>query len=334
MMLSFLRSLATIAVLCSPLLAGEGWVADYDEAVKIAKAEKKDLFVDFTGSDWCGWCKKLDKEVFVHDAFKNEITKNFVLVSLDFPRSEEAKAKVPNPNRNKELQELHGVQGFPTILLITAEGEVFGQTGYQQGGPEKYMEHIKELTTSGKKDLAESKVLVAAWEKAKDKDKWAAWDKIAAALETASAESILAKAYLPAVRSALESDKDNKLGKKLRAIEVLMKSGNANEEVITAALALDPKNEKGLKERAVRARFDTLQSLDDVKAAVAAAEELLAGGKLKDSKIDFDINFICAFMNKQHLKNDEAAKKFATRAKEIGGGDPRQMEFLDSILAG
>ena len=77
--LSLVGSIALVA----PSFASEGWIADFDEAVKLAKAEKKDLFVDFTGSDWCGWCKKLDAEVFSKEEFLTAAKKSFVLVALD-----------------------------------------------------------------------------------------------------------------------------------------------------------------------------------------------------------------------------------------------------------
>ncbi|MGB0767609.1 MAG: hypothetical protein ACPGYV_07840, partial [Phycisphaeraceae bacterium] len=87
----------------------------------------------------------------------DEAKKNWVLVALDFPRDEEIKAKVPNPERNKELQAKYGVRGFPTILLMTADGEVFGRTGYQAGGPEKYLEHMAELR-AGRQQIADIEV--------------------------------------------------------------------------------------------------------------------------------------------------------------------------------
>ena len=90
-----------------------GWLTDFDKAVETAKQEKKDLLVDFTGSDWCGWCIKLKEEVFDHDEFTKAVTPHFVLVALDYPRGEEAKAKVPNPERNKELSRSTGSRAFP-----------------------------------------------------------------------------------------------------------------------------------------------------------------------------------------------------------------------------
>ncbi|MFZ9201842.1 MAG: thioredoxin family protein [Opitutales bacterium] len=132
-----------LALLLAPVaaLASEGWLTDLDAAKKQAAAEKKDILIDFTGSDWCGWCIKLDKEVFSTSEFKAQ--KQFVLVSLDFPRKKqipaEAKAK------NEALMKKWGVQGFPTIILANAAGEAYAETGYQEGGPVKYLAHLTEL---------------------------------------------------------------------------------------------------------------------------------------------------------------------------------------------
>ena len=99
------------------------WIQDFAAAKARAKAEKKDLLVDFTGSDWCGWCIKLDNEVFGEEAFQAEAPKHFVLVKLDYPRdksilTEEIIAQ------NAALQATYAIQGFPTILLMTADGDV------------------------------------------------------------------------------------------------------------------------------------------------------------------------------------------------------------------
>jgi thioredoxin-related protein len=108
--MNFLQRLGALAVaLALPSLAVAGdkdvWIADYDKAVEAAKAQKKDLFVDFTGSDWCGWCKRLDAEVFSKPEFLDPIQKEYILVSLDFPNAEAIKKKVPNPARNAELRD-------------------------------------------------------------------------------------------------------------------------------------------------------------------------------------------------------------------------------------
>ena len=124
------------------------WIQDFAAAKARAKAEKKDLLVDFTGSDWCGWCIKLDDEVFGKEAFQAEAPKHFVLVKLDYPRdksilTEEIIAQ------NAALQATYAIQGFPTILLMTADGDVYGQTGYQEGGPEPYNKMLAEMKAKG-----------------------------------------------------------------------------------------------------------------------------------------------------------------------------------------
>ena len=131
------------ALLLAPVaaLASEGWLTDLDAAKKQAAAEKKDILIDFTGSDWCGWCVKLDKEVFSTPEFKGQ--KDFVLVSLDFPRKKEIPAEAKA--KNEALMKQWGVQGFPTIILTNAAGEAYAQTGYQDGGPVKYLAHLADL---------------------------------------------------------------------------------------------------------------------------------------------------------------------------------------------
>lgn len=126
----------------SPGGEDDAWMTDFEASKAKAEAEDKPMLVDFTGSDWCMWCIKLDKEVFSKEAFKKYAAENLILVEIDFPRqksqSDELKAQ------NRALAEKYGVRGFPTILLLNAEGEVIKKTGYRPGGPEKYVEHLKE----------------------------------------------------------------------------------------------------------------------------------------------------------------------------------------------
>lgn len=136
---------AAVLALVSPAFAGgEGWTADFEAAKKEAAASGKDLLIDFTGSDWCGWCKKLVSEVFSQDAFKAGVKDSFVLVEIDFPR-DKSKLAEGQLETNKKLGEQYGVKGYPTILLCDAEGRPFGKTGYKAGGPEAYVKHLNEM---------------------------------------------------------------------------------------------------------------------------------------------------------------------------------------------
>ena len=153
-------SLAAVALCLSvlSLSAADGWLTDLDEGIKVAKAEKKTILVDFTGSDWCGWCIRLKKEVFDQKEFA-AATKDFVLVELDYPQKKQQSPEVKA--KNKALSEKFGIEGFPTILLLDANGEPFAQTGYQAGGPIKYLAHLAELlkdnTPAGKAKFAQGK---------------------------------------------------------------------------------------------------------------------------------------------------------------------------------
>lgn len=127
---------------------GEGWSSDFEAAKKQAEKEKKDLLLDFTGSDWCGWCIKLNDEVFKHDAFKAGVKDKFVLVELDFPQ--EKKLPEETKKQNDELQKKFGIEGFPSIVLCDASGKPYASTGYEAGGPEKYVAHLDKLRENKK----------------------------------------------------------------------------------------------------------------------------------------------------------------------------------------
>jgi thioredoxin-related protein len=133
----------SFATLTSAFAGGEGWVTDFEAAKKSAAEGKKDLLLDFTGSDWCGWCIKLNEEVFSKEPFKAGTKDKFVMVELDFPRKKELDAKLKE--QNEALQEKFQIQGFPTIMLCDATGKPYAKTGYQPGGPEKYVAHLDEL---------------------------------------------------------------------------------------------------------------------------------------------------------------------------------------------
>ncbi|MDG1242513.1 MAG: thioredoxin family protein [Opitutae bacterium] len=132
-----------LGLAASASAAGDGWMTNFEAAQVKAKAENKPMLLDFTGSDWCGWCIKLDKEVFGEAAFKEYAAAELVLVELDFPRGKEQPAELKA--QNEALAKQYGIRGFPTILLLSPDGELIEKTGYQRGGPEAYVAHIKEI---------------------------------------------------------------------------------------------------------------------------------------------------------------------------------------------
>lgn len=138
-----LISLLSIAFVASAFAGGDAWMTDFEAAKAKAKAENKPMLLDFTGSDWCGWCIKLDKEVFSKDAFKEYADASLVLVELDFPRKNEQSEELVA--QNKALAKRYGIRGYPTIIVLSPQGELVEKTGYKRGGAEAYVEHIKEI---------------------------------------------------------------------------------------------------------------------------------------------------------------------------------------------
>lgn len=124
------------------LSAGE-WSTDLPKAVAKAKAEGKLVLVDFTGSDWCGWCIKLKSEVFDTPAFKDYATKNLVLVEVDFPRKKDLPAALKATNQ--ALAEKYGIRGFPTLIILDGNGQRVGQLGYMPGGPAPMIAELTKL---------------------------------------------------------------------------------------------------------------------------------------------------------------------------------------------
>ena len=132
-----------LGLAASASAAGDGWMTDFEAAKVKAKAENKPMLLSFTGSDWCPLCMSLKKEVFQKDVFKDYAAAELVLVELDFPRGKGQSAELKA--QNEALAKQYGVRGFPTILVLSPDGELIEKTGYQRGGPEAYVEHIKGI---------------------------------------------------------------------------------------------------------------------------------------------------------------------------------------------
>jgi thioredoxin-related protein len=120
-----------------------GWTDDYTKAVEKAKTENKNLLLDFTGSDWCGFCIALDKEVFSTSKFKTWAKENVVLVQVDFPHNKVLTKKVQA--QNADLKSKYPTNGYPTIVLLDTAGKELGRkVGYSPGsGPEAYIAELE-----------------------------------------------------------------------------------------------------------------------------------------------------------------------------------------------
>lgn len=126
-----------------PGQAGLKWLDNSQEVLELAKKEGKPILIDFTGSDWCGWCIRLKKEVFNTPEFEAFAKDNLVLQMADFPKS------IPQSNelktQNRALAEKYGIQGFPTLIILDSEGKQIGQMGYMRGGPKPFIAQLQKV---------------------------------------------------------------------------------------------------------------------------------------------------------------------------------------------
>ena len=110
----------------------------------IAADHKRPMLLDFTGSDWCGWCIKLDTEVFSTEEFRKYATEKLVLVKIDFPKKK--KLSPEQKRQNASLASKFGVEGFPTLIILSYNGKQLGRMGYRPGGPGPFLQQLNSLT--------------------------------------------------------------------------------------------------------------------------------------------------------------------------------------------
>lgn len=146
----FLITVASLVVFSAASMAAEsGWLTDYEAAKKQAKEENKPILINFTGTDWCGWCIKIEKEIFSKDEFKAYAKENLILMEVDFPEKKKQTAEVKE--QNKKLDKEFKIEGYPTIFLIDSEGKKLSEDiGYREGGAKAYVDHLKELLAKKK----------------------------------------------------------------------------------------------------------------------------------------------------------------------------------------
>jgi len=133
--------------LCLPMAlqaADAKWYYDLPQAQEIARQEKKLVLVNFTGSDWCGWCKKLKQELFATPEFNAYARTNLVLVEIDFPRYKPISPEMIV--KNAKLQEQYKAEGFPTLLMLDPAGrEIWRMGGYAEMKADQWIAIFDQL---------------------------------------------------------------------------------------------------------------------------------------------------------------------------------------------
>ena len=140
-------ALAVLWMAGEAFAAESAWLTSVPEALAQARREHKLALLDFTGSDWCGWCKKLNADTFSKPEFIEYASRNLVLVEIDFPKHKEQSDDLKQAN--KALKAKYGVKGFPTLVVLEPDGTVvWKKVGYLAGGPEAMISKINEARST------------------------------------------------------------------------------------------------------------------------------------------------------------------------------------------
>lgn len=119
------------------------WKTDYQEALQQSSSTGKPVLLFFTGSDWCPYCIKLDREVMETDEFAQLVGNRFIFVMVDDPQN---KSLPPDQYASvKRLQQKYDIQGLPAVIIIDSTERKLGSTGYKPGGPKPYAKSLLNM---------------------------------------------------------------------------------------------------------------------------------------------------------------------------------------------
>jgi len=111
------------------------WTTDYESVSKCAKETSRPILVYFSGSDWCGWCNKLEDEIFNTAEFTDLVAHKLLFVKIGYPTNQ----------NNERLKKRFSIRSFPTVLLLDSEQQPIGVTGYRAGGAKRYAQHLMKM---------------------------------------------------------------------------------------------------------------------------------------------------------------------------------------------
>ena len=255
----------------APAWAAE-WMTDLEAAKTKAAAENKAVLVDFTGSDWCGWCIRLRKQVLDTPAFETYAKDKFVLMEVDVPQN--PKFDQALLKRNQELCEQYGVSGFPTILVINPKGDVVGGfSGYVASTAEAAKPLDAALATAALLAKAETQqgaeqvaTLAAAYKSLPEdlRENASALRQRIIALDTDDTSGMKRLQRVQEQRVALQ--------------QAINKAASAAEAIAIVDQALptaEPENKAGMLQIKFQLMFMSAQTVDDIKASAEVMRQAI-----------------------------------------------------------
>ena len=121
------------------------WMTNYETTLNLSNKDTKPVLMLFTGSDWCGWCIKLDNEVFKSQDFITKAKDSFHFLKIDFPVNKNLPSK--QIQQNNQLIAIFDIKNFPTLVLLDEKQQVITKIGYQPGGGDKYADYLAKVMT-------------------------------------------------------------------------------------------------------------------------------------------------------------------------------------------
>jgi protein disulfide-isomerase len=119
------------------------WTTDYAAALVQAKEQNRRVFLFFTGSDWCGWCMRLKKEILSTPEFVQYAQEKLILVEIDFPQNVRQSNELKT--QNAALARRYRIEGYPSVVVLNGAGKPVGQLGYQEGGPTPFVQALSRM---------------------------------------------------------------------------------------------------------------------------------------------------------------------------------------------
>lgn len=305
------------------------WSDDIEAASKTAAAKGADLLVLFSGSDWSPATRKFETDVTATPEFA-ALAKDHVFVRIDFPRTEEGRAKVRSVEANEAVATRYGVDGVPAVLFLLATGEAWARLDFDGETAAQWTERAALLREKTRPALFEAMEIEKALPSAKGDARTALVRRALEALEHSYDASMWRPRVFAAAAAAAECDADGELGLLSRAMYVLTDMRAAPPALRAAARRADPKNALALRERAV---FLDVQDTDEeseesVKASLRDIESLLRETEVVHDWIRLNLCQNAALWSWRVTREPSRAKLYARMVKGIAKAEDEQSAAL------
>lgn len=237
---------------------------------------------------------------------------------------------MPNPARNQALSEKYGIEYFPSVLLMTADGEEYLRTSNIGVEAAAYLEHVRSSAAGAKQAMGAARALKEKYAKATDKA--AVVREAIAAIDSVPEGAASLKTLAEIVRQGLALDPENKSGLKLASLTALLKSGSASPGENELALTMDPNNALGLYEQVVAQEYGQIQDEEGMDRFLAHAQTLYDCGKVHQAGKVSMAFAVAAYMLVNERDDAEKAKPFAVKALELGELPDYVVPILEEMI--